>query len=67
MRAVLGPFEQIHAHVLLRKIVDRPTAGLEQQAGAKRVGDRRVGDDDAYPFRAALEGDAVIGFADRFR
>ena len=67
MRAVLGAFEQIHAHVLPRKIIDRPMTGLEHQTRPDRVGDGRVLNNDAHPFRALLEGDAVIGLADRFR
>ena len=67
MRAVLGAFEQIHAYVLPRKIIDRPMPGLEHQTRSDRVGDGRVLDNDPHPFRAFLEGDAVIGLADRFR
>jgi len=67
MGAVLGPFEQIHAHVLARKIIDRAMTGLEHQARPDRVGDGRVLDEDAHAFRALLEGETVIGLADRFR
>src|SRR5438874_11001418 len=67
VRAVVGPLQEIHAHVPPREITDWAIAGLKQKARLECVGDRRVGDDDAHPLRTLLKGEAMIGLAHRFR
>ena len=64
VRAVAGRLEELHAHVVHGKVVDRGVARLAQEQRTLRVDDRLAAREHADPLRARLHPDVVVGVAD---
>src|SRR5512145_3150151 len=60
VRGVLGPVEEVHAHILGREVIRGRQPGLVQHERARGIGNTRAVELDADTLLAWLEADLVV-------